>query len=173
MVNISVFRGSDGVIEFATGEDIPETKKAKEISEAYALSPVGRATNVEVKVESELKAFHELGERYPTDLRPGNVNISGTIERAYINGALLKLFLGDAATTRPKGTFLSPTFDIVLKLENPGVSSESSVQSIVTVHGVKFENWSYKIPEDDFVMESVSFKGLWISVEDKPAPAKP
>ena len=167
MVNISVFRGSDGVIEFATGEDTPEAKKAEEIREAYSLSPVGRATNVEVKVESELKAFHELGQRYPTDLRPGNVNISGTIERAYINGALLKLFLGDAATARPQGTFLSPTFDLVLKLENPGISTEDKIVSTVTVHGVKFENWNYKIPEDDFVMESVSFKGLWISVEDK------
>ena len=167
MVNTSVFRGSDGVIEFALAETTPETKKAKEISEAYSLSPVGRATNVEVKVESQLNAFHELGQRYATDLRPGNVNISGTIARAYINGALLKLLLGDAATTRTAGTFLSPTFDIVLKLENPGVSKESSVTSTITIHGVKFENWSYQLPEDDFVMESVSFKGIWISVEDK------
>ena len=58
MVNTSVFRGSDGVIEFALAETTPETKKAKEISDAYSLSPVGRATNVEVKVESQLKAFH-------------------------------------------------------------------------------------------------------------------
>jgi len=122
---------------------------------------------VEVKVESQLKAFHELGHRYATDLRPGNVNISGTIARAYINGALLKLLLGDAATTQSAGTFLSPTFDIVLKLENPGVSQENSVTSTITIHGVKFENWSYQLPEDDFVMESVSFKGIWISVEDK------
>lgn len=169
MVNMSVFRGSDGVIEFALGDGTPEEAKAKEISEAYSLSPVGRVTNVEIKVESDLKAFHELGQRYPTDLRPGNVNISGTIGRAYINGALLKLLLGDAATSRPQGTFLSPSFDIVLKLENPGLSSENSIESTVTVHGVKFENWNYKIPEDDFVMESISFKALWISVEDQPS----
>jgi hypothetical protein len=35
------------------------------------------------------------------------------------------------------------------------------------VHGVKLENWAYSLPEDDFVMESVSFKGLFITVEDK------
>ena len=169
MVNTSVFRGSDGVIEFAlagTGST-PEAEKGKEIIGAYSLSPVGRATNVEVKVESQLKAFHELGHRYATDLRPGNVNISGTIARGIYKRSAPEALLGDAATTQSAGTFLSPTFDIVLKLENPGVSKESSVTSTITIHGVKFENWSYQLPEDDFVMESVSFKGIWISVEDK------
>jgi len=37
----------------------------------------------------------------------------------------------------------------------------------VTLHGVKIENWSYQIPEDDFVMEKVDFRALWISVEDQ------
>lgn len=169
MVNVSVFRGSDGQLEFALSEGTPEEKKAKEVSEAYSLSPVGRLTNVVVKVESELKAFHELGQRYPTDLRPGNVNISGSCERAYINGALLHLLLGDAATNRPAGTFLSPTFDLVLKLENPGVSAQGSIVSTLTVHGVKLENWNFTIPEDDFVMESVTFKALWVSATDIPA----
>jgi len=38
--------------------------------------------------------------------------------------------------------------------------------SVLTIHGVKLENWVYSLPEDDFVMESVTFKGLFISVED-------
>jgi hypothetical protein len=79
-------------------------------------------------VSSELKPFHELGQRYPTELRPGNVNISGSIERAAVNGALLKLLLGDAASSRPKGTFVSPAFNLDLRLENPsrpGVASRS------------------------------------------------
>ncbi len=170
MVNLKVFRGSDGQLEFAVSEETPEQKKAKEVGEAYSLSPVGRVTNVVVNVESDLKAFHELGQRYPTDLRPGNVNISGSCDRAYVNGALLRLLLGDAAISRPAGTFLSPTFDLVLKLENPGVSTQGSAVSTLTVHGVKLENWNFAIPEDDFVMESVTFKALWISVNDVPAP---
>jgi hypothetical protein len=120
-------------------------------------------TNVEVRVDTELKAFHELGQRYPTELRPGNVNISGSIERAAINGALLKLLLGEAASSRPAGTFVSPAFNLDLRLENP---ARPGVSSAVTLHGVKIQNWSYQIPEDDFVMERVDFKALWISVED-------
>jgi hypothetical protein len=37
------------------------------------------------------------------------------------------------------------------------------------VHGAKIENWSYEVPEDDFVMEEVRFKALWVSVEDEGA----
>ena len=46
----------------------------------YALTPIGRATGVTVEVTTEVRPFHELGQRYATELRPGNVNVNGTIE---------------------------------------------------------------------------------------------
>jgi hypothetical protein len=162
MPNSNVFRGSDGALVLAVDAGI-EGEQAQATIDQYSLTPVGRVTNVEVRVDTELKAFHELGQRYPTELRPGNVNISGSIERAAINGALLKLLLGEAASSRPAGTFVSPAFNLDLRLENP---ARPGVSSAVTLHGVKIQNWSYQIPEDDFVMERVDFKALWISVED-------
>src|SRR6187397_279502 len=101
----TVFRGSDGTISVAA-EAGPEGDKTSAISETYGLTPVGRCTGVTVRVTSDVEPFHELGQRYATELRPGNVNVSGTIDRAYINGALLKLLLGDAASSRPAGTFV-------------------------------------------------------------------
>jgi hypothetical protein len=162
MPNSNVFRGSDGALVLAVDAGF-EGEQAQAIIDQFSLTPVGRVTNVEVRVDTELKAFHELGQRYPTELRPGNVNISGSIERAAINGALLKLLLGEAASSRPAGTFVSPAFNLDLRLENP---ARPGVSSAVTLHGVKIQNWSYQIPEDDFVMERVDFKALWISVED-------
>jgi hypothetical protein len=162
MPNSNVFRGSDGALVLAVDAGV-EGEQAQAIIDQFSLTPVGRVTNVEVRVDTELKAFHELGQRYPTELRPGNVNISGSIERAAINGALLKLLLGEAASSRPAGTFVSPAFNLDLRLENP---ARPGVSSAVTLHGVKIQNWSYQIPEDDFVMERVDFKALWISVED-------
>ena len=161
--NTNVFRGSDGSIVLAVDSGA-EGDAAKKVIDANNLTPVGRATNVEVRVSSDVTPFHELGQRYATELRAGNVNVSGSIGRAYINGALLKLMLGDAAQSRPAGAFLAPTFNIDLRLENP---ARPGVFSAVTVHGVKIENWAYSIPENDFVMEKVDFKALWISVEDK------
>jgi hypothetical protein len=37
--------------------------------------------------------------------------------------------------------------------------------------GVKLQNWSYSLPEEDFVMENVTFKALTIRVIDREAPA--
>jgi hypothetical protein len=166
MPNTNVFTGMDGSITVAVDDaESPEGQAASAVSDAFALSPVGRASNVSVQVTSEMRPFHEVGQRYATELRPGNVNVTGTMGRAHINGALLRLMLGDgAAGTRPAGAFVSPSFNLSLLLENP---ARPGARSTLTVHGVKLDGWSYVMPEDDFVMEQVSFKALWISVQDE------
>jgi hypothetical protein len=163
--NTNVFTGMDGSITVAADDQAsPEGQAANAVSEAFALSPIGRATGVTVRVTSALRPFHEVGQRYATELRPGNVNVSGTIGRAHINGALLRLMLGDAAGgQRLSGAFVSPTFNLSLQLENPAKPGE---RSTMVVHGVKIDGFSFDMPEDDFAMSEVSFQGLWIAVED-------
>lgn len=161
----NVYRGSDGTISVAVEPGV-EGDKAKAVNDAYALTPIGRVTGVTIRVTNDVKPFHELGQRFATELRPGNLNVYGTIERAYINGALLKLMLGEAADTRPAATFVSPSFNLSVRLENPSLPGTFSS---VTVMGVKLEEWSYDLPEDDFAMEKVSFRALWVKVEDKAA----
>src|SRR5437867_2538509 len=118
MPNTNVFRGSDATLTLAV-EDSPEGQAANEIIEFYQLSPVGRATNVEVYVQTELELFHEIGKRHPAALRPGNINVSGKIGRAYINGALLKLLLGKGALpTRENEPYPQPSFNIMLDLKD-------------------------------------------------------
>ncbi len=166
MANTNVFTGSDATLTLAL-EDTPEGNEAKEVIEFYKLSPVGRATNVEVQVQTDLELFHEIGKRHPRVLRAGNIYISGKIGRAYINGALLRLLLGKGAlVTRTEEPFPPPSFNLMLDLKDPAVPGNSNT---LTVHGVKFENWVHNLPEDDFVMESVTFKGLFVTVEDKEA----
>lgn len=163
MPNNNVFTGMDGAISVAV-ESGPEGDAAKAVADVYGLAPVGRAQGVTVEVASEMRPFHEMGQRYATELRPGNVNIRGSIARAHVNGALLKLMLGDGAgTSRPGGAFVSPTFNLSLRMENAAKPGNSST---VTVHGVKLDGWSFAMPEDDFVLERATFKALWISVED-------
>ena len=159
----TVYRGSDGTISVAV-EAGEEGDRANAVNEAYGLTPIGRVTGVTVQVTNDVKPFHELGQRFATELRPGNINVAGTIECAYINGALLKLMLGDAADSRPAGTFVSPSFNLSVRLENPSLPG---VSSTVTVMGVKLNEWNYDLPEDDFAMEKVSFRALWVKVEDK------
>lgn len=161
----NVYRGSDGTISLAV-ETGPEGDLAAAVNDEYGLTPVGRVTGVTVNVESDVAPFHELGQRFATELRPGNINVKGTIRRAHVNGALLKLMLGDAASSRPAGTFSSPSFNLNLRLENPSIPGNTST---VTVMGVKLNAWNYDLPEDDFVMEQVGFKALWVKVEDTTA----
>ena len=159
----TVYRGSDGTISVAVEQGL-EGDKAKAVADAYSLTPIGRVTGVTVKVTNDVKPFHELGQRFATELRPGNINVFGTIERAYINGALLKMMLGDAADSRPAGTFVGPSFNLNLRLENPSLPG---VSATVSVMGVKLNEWNYSLPEDDFALEQVSFRALWVKVEDK------
>jgi hypothetical protein len=164
--NTHVFTGLDGAISVAVDSG-PEGDAAKAVNDAYGLTPIGRATGVTVQVTSDMKPFHELGQRYATELRPGNVNITGSIGRAHVNGALLKLMLGDGAGgTRPAGAFVSPTFNLSLRVENQAFPGNTAT---VSVHGVKLDSWSYDLPEDDFVLEQVTFKALWISAVDASA----
>ena len=161
--NTHVFTGLDGAISVAVDSG-PEGNAAKAVNDAYGLTPIGRATGVTVQVTSDMKPFHELGQRYATELRPGNVNVTGSIGRAHVNGALLKLMLGDgAAGTRPAGAFVSPTFNLSLRVENAAFPGNTAT---VTVHGVKLDSWTYDLPEDDFVLEQVTFKALWIGAAD-------
>ncbi len=163
MPNTNVFRGTDATLTLAV-EATPEGQVAEEIINFYQLSPVGRASNVEVFVRTELETFHEIGKRHPVSLRPGNIHVSGKVDRAYINGALLRLLLGQGAVpAREAEPYAQPSFNLMLDVKDPAVPGTSST---ITVHGVKFENWAYSLPEADFVMESVTFKGLFITVDD-------
>lgn len=162
----NVYTGMDGAISVAVEAGV-EGDAAAAVADEFGLTPIGRATEVSIEVSSAMRPFHEIGQRYATEMRPGNVDVRGSIGRAYVNGALLRLMLGEgAAGTRPAGAFVSPTFNLSLRHENPGLPGNSST---ITVHGVKFERWEYKLPEDDFVIEAASFKALWISAVDETA----
>jgi predicted RecB family endonuclease len=95
----AVYTGADGSITLSTPEGA-EGAAAQAVIDDNAMISVGRATGVTIEVTSDVKAFHEIGQRYASELRPGNIAISGTINRAYINGALIKLMLGRHQSAR-------------------------------------------------------------------------
>ena len=161
-----VFRSIDAVLVLGVDDvSSPEGTAADKLVGKYDVSDaVGRLRNVTVCVASDLKPFYEIGRRYPTHLRPGVINIHGTAERAHVNGALLRLLLGDGATSPPPApNFAQPAFNIIVTLADPGRPGQ---QTRLTVFGAKFENWNYHIPTDDFVMETVSFQALRVSFEE-------
>jgi hypothetical protein len=167
MANTSVYTGADGSITLSTtSSNGAEAEAAQGILDGNDLITVGRATGVTVEVHSEVRAFHEIGQRYASELRAGNVVVRGTINRAYLNGALLRLLLGEAADGRPARSWPQPSFNITLLAEN---AAAPGVQSNVTLHGVKLDQWSYAMPEDDFIVETARFQALFLTVQDEGA----
>lgn len=165
MAFTEVYTGANGTLVFQGG-DGPEGQDAQAIVDApaYDLFEVGRVTGVEVYVETDLEEFHEIGRRHATSLHPGNIHIRGKVGRAYVNGALLYLLLGRGAL--PNNTaepYVQPALTINVSLENPAIPGN---RLILDIYGVKFQNWSFALPEDDFVMENVTFRALRINVRD-------
>ena len=163
MANTSVYTGADGSLTLSVPEGT-EGERAQEVLDAYELISVGRVQGVRIDVTSDVKAFHEVGQRYATELRPGNVNMRGTITRAYVNGALLRLLLGEASEGRPAASWPQPAFNITVLLEN---AATPGVTNTMTLHGVKLNSWVYDMPEDEFVMEQIGFQALYLTVADE------
>lgn len=163
--NTHVFTGADGSILLSPAEG-SEGAAANAIIEGRDMIQVGRVTGVTVEVSSAIRPFHEIGQRYASELRSGNVSVRGRIDRAYLNGALLSLLLGEAADRRPGRSWAQPSFNITLMSEN---AAEPGTRSTVTLHGVKIEQWNLTMPEDDFVMEAASFQALYVTVGDEQA----
>lgn len=163
MANTSVYTGADGSITVSAAQGT-EGDAAQAVITAFDMIAVGRVQDVRVEITSALKPYHEIGQRYATELRPGNITIRGTIGRAMINGAMLRLMLGEAADGRPAQSWAQPSFNITLLVEN---AAQPGVRNTLTLHEVKLESWAYTIPEDDFVAESIGFQALYATVADE------
>lgn len=162
--NTNVYTGADGSLLLSPDGDGPEGSAAATVLQANDLVQVGRVTGVTVEISSAVRPFHEIGQRYATELRSGNVSVRGKFDRAYVNGALLSLLLGEAGTQRPRSSWPQPSFNITLLSEN---AARPGTRSTITLHGVKIEQWNLAMPEDDFVMEGASFQALYATVADE------
>lgn len=161
-----IFRATDAVLVLGVDDaKSPEGAAADGFISQYGLSnAVGRLRNVTFTVTTDLKPFYEIGQRYPTHLRPGIVTVAGTAERGHVNGALLRLLLGDGAVSPPSApNFVQPSFNIISTLKDPAHPDSSTK---VIIFGAKFSSWTYSIPAEDFVMEAVSFQAMRVAFEE-------
>jgi hypothetical protein len=173
----NLFTGKDGAITLSkTGlpELSTETGDADKVLQAYfanAAPVIGRATGIHVAVQTDLEEFHQIGARHAQVLHPGNIHISGSIDRAYISGALIMLLLGRGAAASNKEPYFQPSFSISVTMKDPGDPNNNS--ATLVLDGVKFQNWGMKMPEDDFVMENLTFRALTLQVVDSDPKANP
>jgi hypothetical protein len=164
--NPHTFYGTDGTLTVANQTALDADTLTKYLGQG---STVGRVVNVTLSVATEVKPFHEMGSRLPKELRAGKIKISGTVERAFINGALLRLMLGQYATDDEAAGFVVPTLDMVLTLDNQ-VPPGDAGNSVLTVYGVMFDGWDLNFPADDFALEDLSYMARRIKIADTEVP---
>jgi hypothetical protein len=165
--NNKVFTGADGVLVFTREEG----SAADEVLDMYELEQVGRVKGIEVYAHQDIRRFYSIGTNLPTELRTGNIKIWGKIKRAYINGALLRLLMGKYAVEgeNPESPIDAPAFDINIQLKTPDIPEDGPDQlAKITISNVILDNWSFNIPEDDFVLEEATFQALRVLVHDEP-----
>jgi len=159
-----VFTGAHGTLTLAN-EDTPEGRDAQSVIETWEVQTVGRLTDIEIRVDTALKEFYEVGRRHPVSLSPGDIAISGVVGRAYVNGALLALLMGrGAAPTAIAEPYVQPAFNMNVRLND---SAHPGNVLTLEIGGVKFQNLHYTLPEDDFVVENLCFKALTVRVVDR------
>jgi hypothetical protein len=171
MAMTNVFTGKNGTLQLSV-IDSPEGADAKAVFQSYGgtdAPPIARVTNVKVFVQTDLEEFHQIGLRHPVSLHPGDIHIFGTIERAYVSGALLSMLLGrGVASNSIPEPYVQPVFGMILDLKDPAVPGN---EAKLVLDGVKLQNWAQTVPEDDFVLENVDFRALTIHVIDTEAAA--
>jgi hypothetical protein len=160
MFNSNTYYGTDGSLSLSDVNGWGDF--AKYFGDSGA---VGRVVNISLAIATEVKAFHELGLRSPRELRAGNICISGSVERAYINGSLLKVMLGQYAESEESAGFQIPQFNMKMILDNVRPPGDPG-NSILTVYGVIFDTWQFNLPEDSFVLEKLTFKARRIGIKD-------
>jgi hypothetical protein len=162
-----VFRATDATLVLATDDtQTEEGVAASSVITQYEMSnAVGWISQLNVRVNSDVQPYYELGRRYPASLRPGLVSVTGSAERAHINGALLRLLLGAGAGSPPAmPVFAQPAFNAIATLRD---SARPDSATKLTVFGIRFDSWAYDVNYDrDFVLESVTFKAMRLAHEE-------
>ncbi len=165
MPNVRVFRGTDARLFLTTYRDGPwqEAAQTDPILEEYnyhsGVTEVGRLHRVSISVTNTVKPYYANGNRLASLLRPGLIGVEGLVERAYINGALLRLLMGNyanAGTGDVPYQQYQPAFYMRVFLDRPAGDGRNTL----FVTGVKLEGWTLNIPDDDFIMEAVAFKAI-------------
>lgn len=112
-----------------------------------AWTTVGRASSVSVEVSGGLERVYGIGERDPVVIKEGRREISGTVEKMFVDTTWYEAMAGTSG--------VQPNWQIRC---NIGTGSDYTV----VLQGVKFDTWSMDLPQDDYIVESIDFVALTI-----------
>jgi len=110
---------------------------------------LGYCQRVTVDIAANIEPYYEINSRTPIALVEGNQEITGTIERLWVNSDLLNLVAGTSSLTEFTLEFYNTTATGGIK---------------VTLSGCKPDAGSLEIPQDAELTESFDFRAKGITV---------
>jgi len=115
---------------------------------------VGCCESVSVDVASNIEPYYCIGSRNPFAVIPGNLEITGSISRAWVNCYYLNLLISDAV----------PIFDLVFKAGEGGAVKAPWVY----LYNCRFESGAIDIPQDGVLTEDYDFRAESIACVMEP-----
>lgn len=147
--------GALGKIEFGTA---PGAGKIVTITYSYQ-TIVGRAQGVSIDHANNVEALYELagypgsGGRGPVAIKEGNIELSGSVEKAYVDRDLIGKVVGSLKTGSTLAVYKGlPEFTMYVYPEG-----KTSGLRRATLGGVKFNTYTFDITQDAWLMENSDF----------------
>jgi len=108
---------------------------------------IGYATSATIEIAANPEAAYQIGSFKPVEIRRGNLEISGTIERACVDNELISLITDSGTLTE---------FNFTASLVTPTPETSGEIQYIKVI-GCVPETGSLDIPQDGIFTESIDF----------------
>ena len=121
----------------------------------YTYQVIGYVQSIGINHGNNVDPVHELGNRGPVELKEGNIDISLSLERCFINLGLISMVVHEISALR--GWLSAEEFDIDLFPKGT-----TGGNPLLTVRG-KFNDYSLSMPQDGLAMDSVGFVGKTIT----------
>jgi len=112
---------------------------------------VARATGLTIEVSQGLEPVYVIGRREPYIIKEGSRSFTGTIDKMFLDDTLFSRLYLDKDTQD--------------EIWISGVVSDGVTTRTIIARGVKFDTWSWELPQDDFVVESVDFTATGVTYE--------
>lgn len=170
-----IYKGTEGKIYIGetTTTDVTGIPADSGISltSPNASNLIGRLESYTLRLENNVEAYYGTGSRDPTDIKEGLRMVSGTLNRAVINGVLLAAIIGKddgstpfAITAKSDGTLSE--FKLEMKL------GQTTNYVAFIAKNVKFDTWEVTVNNTgDTVIQNMDWKGIFDSAQYVGVPA--
>jgi len=119
---------------------------ATDISDTGTWIEIGCAESVSVDINTNVELYYCIGDRDPYAVVPGNLEITGSMSRVWINCYYLNLLIDDDL----------PTFQLIFMAKNVATAPW------LYLYDCYFETGTIDIPQDGILMEDYDFRATSI-----------